>query len=106
MAGRIDQRLDELKIVIPQAQQPKVAKIKGSAIIGNTLYISGMLPQWEGDVRYIGKVGIDFSIEEGREVARLSALNVLAQARRALGGDLDRIKQIAKVSGFVIAHPR
>lgn len=105
MAGRIEQRLNELEIIIPQAQQPRVAKIKGSAIIGNTLYISGMIPQWEGDVRYIGKVGVDFSIEEGREAARLSALNVLAQARNALDGDLDRIKQIAKVSGFVNCAP-
>ncbi len=105
MAGRIEQRLSELKIVIPQAQQPRVAKIKGSAIIGSTLYISGMIPQWEGDVRYVGKVGVDFSIEEGREAARLSALNVLAQARNALDGDLDRIKQIAKVSGFVNCAP-
>ena len=105
MAGRIDQRLHELKIVIPQAQQPRVAKIKGSAIIGNTLYISGMIPQWEGDVRYIGKVGVDFSIDEGRDAARLSALNVLAQASNALDGDLDRIKQIAKVSGFVNCAP-
>ena len=105
MPGRIDRRLSELKIVIPQAQQPRVAKINGSAIIGSTLYISGMIPQWEGDVRYIGKVGVDFSIEEGREAARLSALNVLAQARNALDGDLDRIKQIAKVSGFVNCAP-
>ena len=105
MAGRIERRLSELKIVIPQAQQPQVAKINGSAIIGSTLYISGMIPQWEGDVRYIGKVGVDFSIEEGREAARLSALNVLAQARNALDGDLDRIRQIAKVSGFVNCAP-
>ena len=69
MPGRIERRLSELKIVIPQAQQPRVAKINGSAIIGSTLYISGMIPQWEGDVRYIGKVGVDFSIEEGREAA-------------------------------------
>ena len=105
MPGRIERRLSELKIVIPRAQQPRVAKINGSAIIGSTLYISGMIPQWEGDVRYIGKVGVDFSIEEGREAARLSALNVLAQARNALDGDLDRIKQIAKVSGFVNCAP-
>lgn len=105
MAGQIDQRLDELKIVIPQAWKPKIAKIKGSAIIGNILYVSGMLPQWEGDIRYIGKVGVEFSIEEGREAARLSALNVLAQARSALDGDLDRVKQIAKVSGFVNCAP-
>ena len=105
MAGQIDQRLDELKIVIPQARKPKIAKIKGSTIIGNILYVSGMLPQWEGDIRYIGKVGVEFSIEEGREAARLSALNVLAQARSALDGDLDRVKQIAKVSGFVNCAP-
>jgi len=105
MAGVIDARLQELGIIIPQPQRPKVAKIKGTAIIGNTLYISGMIPQWEGDIRFIGKVGQEFSIDEGREAARLSALNVLAQARAALDGDLDRIKQIAKVSGFVNCAP-
>lgn len=105
MSGQIDKRLQELDITIPKAQKPKVAKIKGWAIIGNTLYISGMIPQWEGEVRYVGKVGQEFSIDEGREAARLSALNVLAQARDALNGDLDRIKQIAKVSGFVNCAP-
>ncbi len=105
MAGRIDQRLEELGITIPQAQTPRIAKIKGAAIIGNTLYISGMIPQWEGEVRYIGKVGAEFSIAEGRDAARLSALNVVAQARVALDGDLDRIKQIAKVSGYVNCTP-
>ncbi len=105
MTGRIKARLEELNITIPRAQQPRVAKIKGWSIIGSTLYISGMIPQWEGDVRYIGKVGQDFSIEEGREAARLSALNVLAQASAALDGDLDRIRQIAKVSGFVNCAP-
>ena len=105
MAGRIDARLTELGITIPQAQRPKVAKIKGWSILGNTLYISGMIPQWEGDVRFVGKVGQEFSIDEGREAARLSALNVLAQARDALDGNLDRIVQIAKVSGFVNCAP-
>jgi enamine deaminase RidA (YjgF/YER057c/UK114 family) len=64
-----------------------------------------MIPQWEGDVRFVGKVGTDYSIEEGREAARLSALNVLAQASAALDGNLDRIIQIAKVSGFVNCAP-
>jgi enamine deaminase RidA (YjgF/YER057c/UK114 family) len=105
MAGRIERRLQELNIIIPKAQQPKVAKIKGWSVIGHTLYISGMIPQWEGDVRFIGKVGVDFSIEQGREAARLSALNVLAQAYNALDGDLDRIIQIAKISGFVNCAP-
>ncbi|HJP37118.1 MAG TPA: RidA family protein [Gammaproteobacteria bacterium] len=105
MPGRVDRRLEELGIIIPRAQKPRVAKIKGSAVIGTTLYISGMIPQWEGEVRYVGKVGEDFSIDEGREAARLSALNVIAQAGEALNGDLDRIRQIAKVSGFVNCAP-
>ena len=105
MSARIATRLTELGIRIPQAQAPRVAKIKGAAIIGNTLYISGQIPQWEGDLRYVGKVGREFSIEEGRAAARLSALNVLAHAQVALGGDLDRIVQIAKVAGYVNCTP-
>jgi enamine deaminase RidA (YjgF/YER057c/UK114 family) len=105
MANKIRDRLIELGIELPLAQKPKVAKIKGWSILGNTLYISGMIPQWEGDVRFIGKVGKEFSIEQGREAAHLSALNVLAQAYDALDGDLDRILQIAKVNGFVSCTP-
>ncbi len=92
MTGRIEKRLQELGIILPKTQEPVVAKIGGASIIGTTLYISGMIPQWEGEVHYVGTVGSNFTIEEGREAARLSALNVLAQARAALDGDLDRIK--------------
>jgi enamine deaminase RidA (YjgF/YER057c/UK114 family) len=105
MPPSIAARLAALDIVIPRAQPPRVAKIKGAARIGNTLYISGQIPQWEGELRYVGKVGREFTIEEGRAAARLSALNVLAQASEALGGNLDRIRQIAKVAGYVNCTP-
>ena len=105
MSHLISQRMAKLGIALPKAQRPKVAKIKGWSILGNTLFISGMIPQWEGDVQYVGIVGKDFTIEEGRAAARLSALNVLAQAYDALDGDLDRIVQIAKVNGFVRCMP-
>ena len=105
MPPSIAARLAALDIVIPRAQPPRVAKIKGAARIGNTLYISGQIPQWEGELRFIGKVGREFTIEEGRAAARLSALNVLAQASEALGGNLDRIRQIAKVAGYVNCTP-
>ena len=105
MAPSIAARLAALDIVIPRAQAPRVAKIKGASRIGNILYISGQIPQWEGELRYVGKVGREFSIEEGRAAARLSALNVLAQASEALGGNLDRIKQIAKLAGYVNCTP-
>ena len=105
MPPSIAARLAALDIVIPRAQPPRVAKIKGAARIGNTLYISGQIPQWQGELRFIGKVGREFTIEEGRAAARLSALNVLAQASEALGGNLDRVRQIAKVAGYVNCTP-
>lgn len=101
MPGRIDTRLAELGIALPQPTAPKVAKILPFAISGNLLFLSGALPQWEGDIRYTGKVGRDFTLEQGRDAARLSMLNVLTQARVALAGDLDRIGRFIKLGGFV-----
>ncbi len=103
MAGRIEARLKELGIELPEARAPKVARIKGANIAGNILYVSGQVPQWNGELPYIGKVGRDFNVEEGTAAARLCALNVLAHAKEALGGDLDRIVKVAKLRGYVNA---
>jgi enamine deaminase RidA (YjgF/YER057c/UK114 family) len=103
--GQFDKRLAELGLTLPEPQAPLVAKIKGTSLVGNVLYVSGMIPQWEGDLPFVGKIGREFTVDEGREAARLAALNVIAHARAALDGDLDRIAQIAKVSGFVNCTP-
>lgn len=103
MAGKIEARLAELGIELPEAREPKVAKILGANIAGDILYVSGQVPQWNGDMPFIGKVGREFDIEQGREAARLCALNVIAHAKKALGGDLDRVVKIAKVKGYVNA---
>lgn len=105
MTGRIDARLAELGIELPTAAPPKVAKIEGWARHGDMLLISGAVPKWNGEVRFIGKVGREFSLEEGQAAARLSALNMIAQAKEALDGDLDRIDRILKLNGFVNAMP-
>ena len=105
MSSRIATRLAELGIVIPRAQAPRVARIEGAVLCGNWLYVSGMIPQWEGELRYVGKVGREFDLAAGRAAARLSALNVLAQAAVALDGDLDRIRRIVKVVGYVNCMP-
>jgi enamine deaminase RidA (YjgF/YER057c/UK114 family) len=104
MAGRIEARLAALGIELPEAREPVVAKIRGALIAGPFLFVSGQVPQWNGDIRYIGKVGREFSIEEGQAAARLCALNVLAHARAALG-DLDRVVRVAKLKGYVNAMP-
>lgn len=105
MAGKTDKRLRELGIELPAPTQPKVAKILPTMIVDRLLFVSGMTPQWNGELRFIGKLGREFSLEEGQEAARLCTLNVLTQARAALDGDLDRIARVVNVKGYVNAMP-
>jgi enamine deaminase RidA (YjgF/YER057c/UK114 family) len=99
--GLIDARLAELGIEMPAAAIPKAAKIETYLIYNGTLRVSGQLPAFEGDIKYIGHVGREQNLEGGQAAARLSALNVLAQAKHALGGDLDRIERVLNLRGFV-----
>jgi enamine deaminase RidA (YjgF/YER057c/UK114 family) len=99
--GLIDARLAELGIEMPAAAIPKAAKIETYLIYNGTLRVSGQLPAFEGDIKFIGHVGREQNLEGGQAAARLSALNVLAQAKHALGGDLDRIERVLNLRGFV-----
>jgi enamine deaminase RidA (YjgF/YER057c/UK114 family) len=105
MASAIEARLAELGIQLPEPQLPTVAKILPALVVERTLYVSGQVTTWNGELRYIGKVGREFDLDEGRAAARLSALNVLAQAKHALDGDLDRIARVINLRGFVNAMP-
>ena len=104
MAGQITTRLAELGFDLPEPSAP-VANYVPYVVSGNLVFVSGQLPVWNGDFRFIGKVGADFSLEEGIEAARLCGINLIAQARDAAGGDLDRIKRVVKLGGFVNAGP-
>lgn len=100
MAGRIDARLAELNIELPKAAVPLAAYVP-AVRTGNQLFISGQVPMWNGELRHVGKLGDGYTIEEGRAAARVCALNIIAQAKLALDGDLDRIVRIVKLVGFV-----
>ncbi|RJF84436.1 RidA family protein [Azospirillum cavernae] len=104
MTSRIDARLAELNIELPQAAAP-VAAYVGYTRSGNTLYISGQITIWNGERKFVGKVGQDYTLEQGKEAAKLCALNILAQAKAALDGDLDRVTRVLKLGGFVNAGP-
>ncbi|HYH17820.1 MAG TPA: RidA family protein [Azospirillum sp.] len=104
MAGRIEARLKELGIELPQPAAPVAAYVPYT-ISGKTLYVSGQVTVWNGERRFLGKVGKDFSVEEGKQAARLCGLNLLAQARAACDGDLDRVARCLKLGGFVNAGP-
>ena len=101
MSGRIDARLAELGIELPLAPAPRAARIRMAKLAGGLLYVSGQLPSWNGELRYVGKVGREFNLQAAQAAARLSALNVIAHARAALGGDLDRIAEVVYLRGYV-----
>ena len=95
----IEQRLRDLGFEIRLAQ-PSVANYVAALVQGDLLFVSGQLPFESGKVRYQGRVGTEISIEEGKLSAQLCALNVLSQAKAALG-DLDRLIGCVRIGGFV-----
>jgi enamine deaminase RidA (YjgF/YER057c/UK114 family) len=104
MAGRIDARLSELGLVIPQAAAPQ-ANYVGFVVTGNLVFTAGQIPIVSGQLPYVGKLGGEMSIEMGQKAAALCALNVLSQVKSACGGDLDRVVRCVKLVGFVNATP-
>ena len=100
MSGRIEARLAELGYAVPIAPTPAANYIPWVRT-GNLVYIAGQVPMAGGEFRWVGKVGRDWSIEEGQQAARECALNMLSQLKTALDGDLDRVVKAVKLNGFV-----
>ena len=103
MAGESERRLRGLGLELPQPAAP-AANYLPFVISGKTVYVSGQLPMEAGKITVAGKVGGGVTVEEAQAAARLVALNLLAQAKAAAGGDLDRIRCL-KLGGFVNAAP-
>jgi enamine deaminase RidA (YjgF/YER057c/UK114 family) len=104
MSVKIEARLAELGIELPQPASP-LANYVGFALSGNLVFIAGQICQWNGELRFVGKLGAGISVADGKEAARLCALNILAQVRAACGGDLDRVRRCLRVGGFVNCTP-
>ncbi len=100
MTNEISKRLETLGITLPVAAAP-AANYVPYVISGNTLYLSGQLPMEGGKVAVTGIVGKDVELEAAKRAAELCAINILAQASAALGGDLTRVKRLIKINGFV-----
>ncbi|MFT3808416.1 MAG: RidA family protein [Micropepsaceae bacterium] len=104
MAGRVDAKLKELGIELPSPPAP-VASYVPYVRTGNLVFISGQVTLGPKGLEYVGIVGKDFSTAEGQAAARLCAVNVIAQLKASLDGDLDRVRRCVKVTGFVNAVP-
>ena len=100
MAGTIETRLAELGIELPDAPAP-VANYIPYVVTGKLVFISGQVTLWNGEIKYVGKVGADLSVEQGYEAARMCGLNQIAQLRAACDGDLDRVRQVVRLGAFV-----
>jgi len=102
--GRVEERLRTLSIELPQPSKPGANYVPW-ARSGQLVFLTGQLSQWNGERRFIGKLGREFGVEEGQAAARLCALNLIAHARDAAGGDLDRVARIVRIAGFVNSTP-
>jgi enamine deaminase RidA (YjgF/YER057c/UK114 family) len=104
MAGTVEKKLAELGIVLPTPATP-VANYIPFVRVGALLFVSGQIClDASGKLVAKGKLGDGVSVEDGQKAARACAVNVLAQVKAALG-DLDKVKQVARLGGFVNSSP-
>jgi enamine deaminase RidA (YjgF/YER057c/UK114 family) len=102
--SRIEQQLSAKGLVLPTVSMP-AANYVPYTVSGNQVFLSGTLPIVDGKPSFIGKLGDNFTIEQGQETARCCVLNILAHLKNALNGDLDRVKRVVRLGVFVNATP-
>ena len=96
----VDAKITSLGLSLPIVSMP-AANYVPYVISGNTVYFSGTLPMQDGKPQFIGKVGKEFTIEQGQECARLCVLNILSHLKNALNGDLGNVKRVIRLGVFV-----
>jgi enamine deaminase RidA (YjgF/YER057c/UK114 family) len=104
--GRIEDRLRDLQVELPTPTAP-VANYVPYVVSGSWLVVSGQIAigaNGKLDSAHIGKLGGSVSIEAGQAAARRCAINILAQAKAALG-DLDRVSRCVRLGGFINVAP-
>ena len=96
----IENKLKELNIELPNAPDPVGAYVAFKKI-GNLLFISGQLPISKDGKIIKGKIGADLNLEDGQRASKLCVINILAQVKKALNGDLNKVNNCVKITGFV-----
>ena len=101
--GKVESRISELNILLPEAAKPVAAYIPAKQT-GKLVFTAGQLPMVNGELISKGLLGQDVEIDEANKAARICTLNALAAIKGVIG-DLDRIKQIVRVVGYVASVP-
>ena len=94
-----ERRLAALSIELPLPPTPIGAYVE-SVQTGNLLYLSGILPVIGHEPKFIGRLGREYNVEQGREAARIAALNVLSAARNHLGS-LDKVTRVVRLVAYI-----
>lgn len=102
--SRIEDRLAALRLELPRPPTP-IANFLPFRVHGDLVFLAGQVSEWNGTVPYIGKLGREFTLEQGQQAAQMCALNLLACLKLACEGDLDRVRTCLRVGGFVNCVP-
>lgn len=101
--GNIENKLSELGIQLPEPPKPLAAYIAAKQT-GNLVFTAGQLPMVNGNLTAIGLLGRDIEVEDAKAAAQICVINALSAVKGVIG-DLDKIKQIVRVVGYVASVP-
>tara|TARA_B100001057_G_scaffold484219_1_gene562028 strand:- start:1313 stop:1774 length:462 start_codon:yes stop_codon:yes gene_type:complete len=96
----INQKIEKLKIVLPEAKAP-VGSYVATKIVGKLLYISGQISIDENGELIKGKIGKELTTDQGYNAAKRCGLSIVSQVKNACNGDLSKVKSCIKLTGFV-----
>jgi enamine deaminase RidA (YjgF/YER057c/UK114 family) len=97
---KIEQKIKDLGLAMPNNPANPASKILMYRRAGNVVYLSGHGPSRGGTNQYIGKLGQEFTTQQGYEAAQLTMLNLLESLKNCIG-DLDKVTQVVKLLGLV-----
>jgi enamine deaminase RidA (YjgF/YER057c/UK114 family) len=95
----IEDKLRQMGLELPDPPAP-VAAYVATVRTGNLVFVSGQVPREKGELKFRGHVGLELTVDDGRAAARICALNALAAVRKEVG-DLDHLRRVVKVTGYV-----
>ena len=100
---RVEEKLAAMGIELKEPPKPVAAYVP-AVRWGLLVFTAGQIPLVDGKLRYTGRVGAELTLEQGYDAAKLCAINCLA-ALKSVVGDLDNVKRVVKVTGFVASAP-
>ena len=104
MLGKVEASLSEKGFELPKAASP-AANYVPYTITDSLVYVSGQITYLNGKLKFIGRLGENIDVETGYHAAQLCGLNLIAQVKEACSGDLERVKKVIRLGGFINSSP-